>query len=115
MIRRGEIYWINLDPAVGAEIKKTRPCLVVSNNQANRYSSVITIVPITSNLDKIYPFEVTLVTGGGGLKKAGIAKINQIKTVAKERISGKPFGSALGQDIMEQISKAIKIHLDITD
>lgn len=113
MIRRGEIYWVNLDPTVGSEIKKTRPCLVISNNQANQFSSVITVVPITSSVGKIYPFEVALSEGDGGIKKSGVLKINQIKTIDKTRISGKPLGSALDQGIMKKVAYALKIHLSI--
>lgn len=113
MIQRGQIYWIKLDPTVGAEIKKTRPCLVVSNNQANLYSSVITVIPVTSSLAKAYPFEVALPAGVGGLKKAGVLKINQIKAVDKERISGEALGAPLDQPTMLQVAHSIKIHLDI--
>ena len=114
MIHRGEIYWVNLDPTVGTEIKKTRPCLVVSNDTANRYSSVITIIPITSSLTRVYPFEVALTVGSGGLKKDGVLKVNQIKTIDKARISGKPLGVTLDQDLLDQVAEAIKIHLDIS-
>ncbi len=57
-IKRGEIYWSDLNPARGSEISKVRPVLIVSNNISNKYSSTITILPITSNTEKIYPYEV---------------------------------------------------------
>jgi len=56
--RRGEIYWVKLDPTFGKEINKTRPCVVISNDRQNEYSPLIIVVPITSDLEKVYPFEV---------------------------------------------------------
>lgn len=58
-IKRGKIYLANLDPTIGGEIKKTRPVLIVSNDINNRYNLVVTVLPITSSIDKIYPFEVS--------------------------------------------------------
>ncbi len=114
MIRRGEIYWVQLDPTVGAEIQKTRPCLVVSNNRANRLSQIIAIVPITSVMPaKIYPFQVAIAAGVGGLKKAGLVKVNQIKSVDKQRLSGDALGALVDEATMDHVAKAIKIHLDI--
>jgi len=59
-VKRGEIYWTNLDPTQGHEIKKTRPCIVVSNDVGNEFSETVTVVPLTSktNNKKVYPFEV---------------------------------------------------------
>ena len=69
-MKRGEIYFANLDPTIGSEIKKKRPVLIVSNNANNKMASTITVVPITSNINKIYPFEVLLETKNSGLSKA---------------------------------------------
>lgn len=113
MIYRGQIYWVQLDPAVGSEIKKTRPALVVSNNANNRAADTVTVLPITSQVKTIRPFEVLLPTTSFGLKTDSKAKANQIRTVDKKRLSGKPIGMALDQDVMDRIDKAIKIHLDI--
>ena len=113
MIRRGEIYWVQLDPAIGSEIKKTRPALVVSNNQSNQFSDLVSILPITSRIKKVYPFEVRLESGQGGLKEAGKAKANQIRTVDKRRLSAKPLGFPLLTATMAQVDKAIKIHLGL--
>ena len=64
-MRKGEIYWADLDPTVGSEIAKKRPVLIISNNINNRFGSTVTIIPITSSTDKVYPFEVLLLTGEG--------------------------------------------------
>jgi mRNA interferase MazF len=110
-IKRGEIYWANLDPTIGTEIKKTRPVLVVSNNINNRYSPLVTILPISSNAKNLYPYEVLIKKGIAGLKNACIIKANQIKTIDKKRINGQLIGFIDGSDIMERINKAIKVHL----
>ena len=56
--KRGDIYWVDLDPTKGTEIQKTRPGLIVSNDEANEFSSIVMVAPITSNVKKIYPFQV---------------------------------------------------------
>jgi len=53
--RRGDVYWVNLDPVVGTEIRKTRPAVVVSNDSCNRYGARVVVLPVTSNVDSLYP------------------------------------------------------------
>lgn len=113
MIRRGEIYWVQLDPTIGAEIKKTRPALVVSNDQNNQFSELVSVLPITSKASKIYPFEVLLEAGQGGITEKSKIKANQIRTVDKRRLSAKPLGASLETDVMDRVAKAIKIHLEL--
>jgi mRNA interferase MazF len=112
IIKRGEIYLVSLDPTIGREIAKTRPVVIISNNSCNRFSSTITILPITSkNLKKNYPFEVKLVKGKGSLPKNSKVKADQIRTIDKRRIV-KRIGM-LDADSMLLIETALKIHLDI--
>ena len=59
-IRRGDLFWANLDPTIGVEIKKRRPVVVVSNNAINQYSQLVIIVPITTNLHRFSPSHVLL-------------------------------------------------------
>jgi mRNA interferase MazF len=59
MVKRGDVYWVNLDPAVGSEIKKTRPCLVISPDEMNKHLSTIIIAPMTTNL-KRYPTRIAV-------------------------------------------------------
>ncbi len=113
MIRRGEVYWVNLDPTIGSEIKKTRPAIVVSNNANNQAADTVTILPITSQVKMVHPFEVLLPVGSGGLKVASKAKANQIRTVDKQRLGSSPLGLEVGAQIISEINRAIKIHLDI--
>ncbi len=110
-MKRGEIYFANLDPTVGSEIKKKRPVLIVSNNANNKAASTVTIVPITSNTSKVYPFEVMLETKDSGLQKISKAQCHQIRTISKIRIAGKAAGLA-SKEIMSKINTALKLHLD---
>ena len=109
MIKRGEIYWVNLDPVVGSEIAKTRPNLVVSNDVNNQFSDTVTILPITSNVSKVYPFEVFLPRKLSGLKEDSKVKADQIHTVDKRRL-GKVAGT-VQEELMEQMEQALKLHL----
>jgi mRNA interferase MazF len=68
-MKRGEIYFASLDPTQGSEVQKTRPVVVVSNNAANRAAAVVTVVPLTSSIERVYPFEVLLPRERTGLTK----------------------------------------------
>jgi mRNA interferase MazF len=113
LIKRGTIYWVQLDSTLGSEIRKTRPALVVSNDQNNQVSPLITVVPITSNTKIFGPFEVKLQNGDGGLKKAGKVKANQVRTIDTERLVDGPLGLKLNDNTMEQVDRALKIHLGL--
>jgi mRNA interferase MazF len=110
-MKRGEIYFANLDPTVGSEIKKKRPVLIVSNNANNKAASTVTIVPVTSNTTKVYPFEVLLETKDCGLSKRSKAQCHQVRTISKIRIEGKRAG-LISKDVMTKINAALKLHLD---
>jgi mRNA interferase MazF len=112
-MKKGDIYFANLDPTIGSEIKKTRPVVIVSNDANNRHSTRITVVPLTSQLDKVYPFEVLLQKSESGLNKASKAQCDQIRTISKKRLtSDKPSGK-VNSKVLEKIYQAIKLHLDI--
>ena len=111
-IKRGGIYLAALDPAMGHEIAKTRPVLVISNDKNNTFSDTITILPITSkNVKKTYPFEVVLVKGKGTLPKKSKIKADQIRTLDKRRLI-KTIGR-LSEGDMLSVEKAVNIHLDL--
>jgi mRNA interferase MazF len=82
---RGEIYWVKFDPSEGAEIKKTRPGIVISNDIGNRESALIIIAPITSTVKKIQPFQVEIALNGKPCK----ILLNQIRTIDKLRLGKK--------------------------
>jgi mRNA interferase MazF len=109
-MRRGEIYYADLNPTVGSEINKLRPVLVVSNNANNRAASTVTVLPITSNITRVFAFEIALAKSESGLSKDSKAQAQQIRTIAKERLRGKVLG-ALNPELMRRISAAMKLHL----
>ena len=111
--KRGEIYLVNFDPATGAEIRKSRPALILQNDIANRYSSVTIVAAITSFSDKdgkTYPTEVFIGVSEGGLDNDSITLLNQIRTIDKRRLV-KKLG-VLKDKTMAQIDKAIQISLE---
>ncbi len=111
MIKRGDIYWADLNPTIGSEISKKRPVLVVSNDKNNQFAAIVTILPITSSIGKIYPFEVFLKASEGNLKNDSKVKANQIRTIDKQRLESK-IGQ-LSPTKVKEIEQAILIHLDI--
>lgn len=110
LIKRGDIYWVKLDPVEGSEIGKIRPAVVISNDINNELADTITIVPITSSVGKVYPFEVLIRKGTANLAEDSKVKANQIRTVDKRRL--KNLIGTVPADVLEQIGNAVKIHLD---
>jgi mRNA interferase MazF len=109
-IKRGCVCLAALDPTVGNEISKTRPVIVISNDQNNQFSTTITVLPVTSaRLDKIYPFEVFLPTGEANLPKDSKVKSDQVRTLDRSRFL-KTIGE-LSKDKVMEIEKALRIHL----
>jgi mRNA interferase MazF len=111
---RGEIRLVDLDPARGAEASKRRPAIIVSNDAANSTAArlgrgVVTVVPVTSNVEHLYPFQVLLPAGAGGLRRDSKAQAEQVRSIAAERI-----GSRVGQlpsDLMARLDEALRLHL----
>ena len=111
-MKRGEIYYANLNPAVGSEMNKRRPVLVVSNDANNRAADTVTILPITSNVTRIYPFEVLITPEDSGLSKASKVQAQQVRTISKQRIAANIVGN-LNPEMMQLIDAALKLHLDL--
>ena len=111
--QRGDVILVNLDPAKGAEVKGTRPCIVVQNDIANARSPSTVVVPVTDAVGKKpYPFQVFLPKGEGGLRKDSLAKCQQIRTISRARIVDK-WGT-ISNRYLKQIGEAIKRHLDLS-
>ena len=110
-IKRGEVYLINLDPVIGSEQGKTRPCLVIQNNIGNKYSPNTIIASITSKIDKEYPFIIKVNKGVGNLPKDSFVQLDQIRTISSKRII-KKIG-VLPKEIMLKVDLGLKISLDI--
>ena len=111
-MKRGEIWFADLSPTVGSEINKRRPVLIVSNDANNRAASTVTVLPITSSVEKIYPFEVALSAKASGLSKPSKALAQQIRTISRERLSGVAHGM-LDKKLMAGIDHAIRLHLSL--
>ncbi len=109
-MKRGEIYYADLSPSVGSEINKRRPVLIVSNDANNKASATLTILPITSNVERVYPFEVALAKKDSGLAKPSKAQAQQIRTISKQRIKGKAQGR-LNKATLFLVGAALKLHL----
>lgn len=113
---RGEIRMVNLDPVRGSEANKQRPAVIVSNDGANTTASqlgrgVITVVPVTSNVSRIYPFQVLLPCDQTGLPRDSKAQAEQVRSITVERV-----GSHLGQlspELVSDLDNALRLHLDL--
>jgi len=85
--RRGDVYLVGFDPTLGAEIKKTRPALVIQNDIGNRYSPITIVAAITSQFDdEQYPTEVIIQPPEGGLWAPSVVQLNQIRSIDKQRL-----------------------------
>jgi len=107
--KRGEIWKVSFDPTVGAEIRKTRPAVVISNDHNNRYASTITVLPITDRGQDVFPFEVFLPKTTEGLSKDSKIKCQQIRTVDKSRLV-QLLGYVDGR-VLISIERSIQLHL----
>lgn len=105
--RRGEIYWVALDPAVGTEIKKTRPAVVVSNDSCNTHGSRVVVLPVTSNVDSLYPGEALIRIKG----QPGRALGDQVRSLDKIRLQSR-IGSLTAEE-MVAVDEALLVTLGI--
>jgi mRNA interferase MazF len=115
-MRRGEIRLIDLDPTRGSEANKRRPAVVVSNDRANATADrlargVITVVPVTSSIARVFPFQTLLPAEATGLRVTSKAQAEQVRSVSIERV-----GPVLGQvraDLMAELDDALRLHLQL--
>ena len=110
--RRGQIYLVAFDPTVGAEIKKTRPALILQNDIANRYSPITIVAAITSKAEeKLYPTEVAIPRGEGGLAADSVVLLNQIRSIDKKRLVRR-LGTVKAET-MHQVDRALQISVGL--
>jgi len=104
-MRRGEVWWVEFDPSVGSEIRKTRPAVIVSNDAANRNLARVVVIPLTSNTGRQYPGEAVVTVGGQSSK----AMADQIMAADKARLKSRL--DVLSKADMLAVEDAIKAHL----
>jgi mRNA interferase MazF len=106
------VYLVNFDPTIGAEIKKTRPALVLQNDIANRWSPITIVAAITSRFEEpIYPTEVILRAPEGGLELDSAVLLNQIRSIDKSRLVRRL--GAVRTERMREVERAILVSLGI--
>ena len=106
-MKRGEVWWVEFDPAVGSEIRKTRPAVIVSNDAANRHLSRVVVIPLTSSTARQYPGEA-LVTVAGQPSKA---MADQIMAADKARLKSQI--GVLSKDDLRAVEGAMTVHLGL--
>lgn len=110
--KKGEIYLVNFDPTIGHEVKKKRPALILSNNIHNQYSPLVTVAPLSSNTNKIYPFEVYVPKKSTDLNENSRIMIIQLRSLDKKRLLNK-IGNIEEKEILNKINKIISEHFSL--
>jgi mRNA interferase MazF len=113
-MRRGDLYWVDLEPATGSESDKMRPAVIVSNDAANRAAErrgmgVVTVVPVTSSIDRVFPFQIVLEAADCGLPTDSKAQAEQVRTVAVERLRRR-IGTVPAASL-RRLDDALRLHL----
>jgi mRNA interferase MazF len=109
---RGEIYWVNFDPARGVEQGGRRPALIVQNDRGNQHAAYTVVAAISSPpLPRVYPFTVSLAQGQGNLPRAGHVNCAQLLTIDQDRLEERI--GALTSESMQQVEAALRYELDL--
>ena len=108
-MNRGEVWWVNFEPSVGGEIRKRRPAIIVSNDASNRHLNRVQVVPLSSQIDKVFPSEAK-VTLGGRMSKA---MADQVATVSKARLISRSGRISMSDLLL--VEKALRIQLGLDD
>ena len=109
MMNRGDVYLADVEPSVEAEIRKKRPAMIISCNEANKHLRTVMVIPFSSKTEKVYPFEVLVSKEQSGLNIDSKLKIPQMRAVDKARMS--KYIGTLNDELLSDIEKAIKLHL----
>ena len=110
--KKGEIYLINFDPTVGHEVNKKRPALILSNDIHNQYSPLITVAPLSSKTNKVYPFDIYIPKNTADLHENSKIMIIQLRSIDKKRLINK-IGNIEDKEIINKINKVISEHFGL--
>ncbi|MDR3488039.1 MAG: type II toxin-antitoxin system PemK/MazF family toxin [Bradyrhizobium sp.] len=106
-MKRGEVWWVEFDPSIGSETRKTRPAVIVSNDAANRNLARVVVVPFTSSVERVYPGEAVVTVG----RQQSKAMADQIMAADKSRL--KDQLGALSKSDLAAVEDAIKVQLGL--
>jgi mRNA interferase MazF len=106
-MRRGEVWWVNFEPSIGGEIKKSRQAVIISNDAANKYLNRVQVVPLTSKVKRVYPSEALVALN----EQPNKAMADQLTTVSKQRLINQ--AGVLSYDDMRNLEHAVKVQLGL--
>ena len=108
-MRRGEVWWVNFEPSVGGEVRKQRPAVIISSDAANKYLNRVQVVPLTSNVERVYPSEAVVMVDARPSK----AMADQLTTVSKQRLMNQ--AGVLSHDDMRKVEHAVRVQLGLVE